>query len=406
MVDSSMVPEVGNNFILYSTVTEIWKAIKELYSKRDNVSEIYELEAQLQEIRKGDGSISMYYSNLTRLWQEIDMFEEHTWTSPADDRSLKQFIETKGIFWFLHGLNKELDQVRSRVLGTKPPSSLNSVFSKVRQEESRIKVMMENTNTSVNEGSALLANSSTQNSNIPPVTTQTSIQKASSCTNLGFTSLVAKRNQGTGQRFPYRPPQYCKYCKKNGHSVDNYFKLQRLKQSQQQNGHPRFQPSWGTQRKSMANTVSNQDGQGQESRLTHQVEALVQLLTQQHQISGNAQHAHAESQPIQATMASMEGTRSNDVGCSWIIDSGASDHMTNNLTLLNSYKVFTLPRVVRIANGINLKVLGRGEVRLADILILRDVLHVPHLRFNLIFVSKITQDNHCLAVFSSSECLF
>ena len=40
------------------------------------------------------------------------------------------------------GLNKSLDEVRGRLLGTKPLPSLREVFSEVHREESRKRVMM------------------------------------------------------------------------------------------------------------------------------------------------------------------------------------------------------------------------------------------------------------------------
>lgn len=90
---SSMTPEIGDNFMLYTTATEIWKATKELYTKKkDNVAEIYELEAKLQDIRQGDNTVSTNYSQLTKVWQQIDTFDTIAWTSPADDILFKQFI--------------------------------------------------------------------------------------------------------------------------------------------------------------------------------------------------------------------------------------------------------------------------------------------------------------------------
>lgn len=191
--------------------------------------------------------------------------------------------------------------------------------------------------------------------------------------------------------------------------MENCFKLQRLKQAQQQNGpngpnQSRFSPSWGNGRQSVANTAS---GPESESKLAQQVEALIQLLSQQNQAgSGGPQNIHTEEQNIQATMASMEGTQSNGNRCSWIIDSGASDHMTNNRSILTDFNFFSIPKSVRIANGLDLKVLGKGNVKLTAKLILRDVFYVPCLSFNLVSISKITHDNHCLAVFSSSHCFF
>lgn len=127
----SMSPEIADNFILYSTAKEIWDAAMELYSKHDNTAELYELEAQLQEVRQGEATVSVYFSNLKRIWQQIDLYESHTWPSPDADRLYKLIVETKRIFRFLAGLKKELDAVRGRILGTKPMPSLNSVFSEI-----------------------------------------------------------------------------------------------------------------------------------------------------------------------------------------------------------------------------------------------------------------------------------
>lgn len=49
-------------------------------------------------------------------------------------------IEKKRIYKFLIGLNKDLDEVRGRILGTK--TLPRKVFSEVHREESRKEVMM------------------------------------------------------------------------------------------------------------------------------------------------------------------------------------------------------------------------------------------------------------------------
>ena len=57
---------------------------------------------------------------------------------------------------FLVGLNCELDDVRSRVLSRRPLPSIQEVFSEVRREESRRKVMLQEHLTSGPEASALV----------------------------------------------------------------------------------------------------------------------------------------------------------------------------------------------------------------------------------------------------------
>ena len=47
------------------------------------------------------------------------------------------------VYLFLAGLNKELDEVRGRILGQKPLPSLREVFLEIRREESRRRVMLQ-----------------------------------------------------------------------------------------------------------------------------------------------------------------------------------------------------------------------------------------------------------------------
>lgn len=46
------------------------------------------------------------------------------------------------MFVFLDGLDKELEQVRSRILGRNPFPNIHEVFSEVRREKARHHVML------------------------------------------------------------------------------------------------------------------------------------------------------------------------------------------------------------------------------------------------------------------------
>ena len=71
------------------------------------------------------------------------MFYTINWESPADNNKYNKMIEKDRIFDFLHGLNPILDEIRGRILGTKPLPSLKEVFAKVKREENRHKVMLQ-----------------------------------------------------------------------------------------------------------------------------------------------------------------------------------------------------------------------------------------------------------------------
>lgn len=66
-------------------------------------------------------------------------------------------VEEKKIFKFLLGLNKNLDEVRERLMGTKPLPSCRETLFEVHQEKSRKKLMMGTQDTTpMSEGSALV----------------------------------------------------------------------------------------------------------------------------------------------------------------------------------------------------------------------------------------------------------
>ena len=80
------------------------------------------------------------------------------WECPGDASQYKRIIEKERVFKFLLGLDKSLDEVRGRILGTKPLPTIREDFSEVRREESRKKLMMGTTPFSnVQEGSTLIS---------------------------------------------------------------------------------------------------------------------------------------------------------------------------------------------------------------------------------------------------------
>ena len=90
----------------------------------------------------------------------------------------------------------------------------------------------------------------------------------------------------------------------------------------------------------------------------------------------------------------------------WIIDSGASDHMTGDATLLNEYNQCTNNSTVRIADGSSSQVKGIGLSRLSRDMILNSILHVPNLNYNLLLIRKLTRDLNCVAKFFPHLCIF
>ena len=82
----------------------------------------------------------------------------------------------------------------------------------------------------------------------------------------------------------------------------------------------------------------------------------------------------------------------------WLIDSGASSHMTSNKTLFETFRHLPSPIEVELADDSLIQATGTGDVLLqfsnTKSLRLKNVLYVPELSANLISISRIVRFGH------------
>jgi hypothetical protein len=88
----------------------------------------------------------------------------------------------------------------------------------------------------------------------------------------------------------------------------------------------------------------------------------------------------------------------------WLLDSGASDHMTFDET---DFITRSLPRRTSVANanGVVSPVTGAGTVSLSPSLQLSHTLLVPSLSHKLMSVSQVTEELNCVVLIYSTFCL-
>ena len=97
---------------------------------------------------------------------------------------------------------------------------------------------------------------------------------------------------------------------------------------------------------------------------------------------------------------------SNEFRNAWILDSGATDHMTHNSNQFKTYLPCPSNRKIVVADGATTTVAGIGDVHVTSNLVLKNVLHVPQLSTNLVSIQKLTQDLSCRVIFDASFCEF
>ena len=79
----------------------------------------------------------------------------------------------------------------------------------------------------------------------------------------------------------------------------------------------------------------------------------------------------------------------------WILDFGASDHISGNKYLFSSFTITSPLPMITLANGSPTMAKEIGSASLFPSIPLTFVLYVPDSPFNLLFISKLTRDLNC-----------
>lgn len=370
---NSMDEKISESFMCYTTAKLMWEAAKRQYSDLENSSQLFELRNKARNLTQAEMDVTTYFNALTKLWQEVDLFNNGHWLCSGCIEKHQTMVNKDRIYDFLAGLNKDLDEVRGRLLGSKSLPNIEDIFAEVRREETRKRVMLGTVKTTA-ENSAFSARGSEN-----------------------------FRSQKRNGKF------WCDYCQRSDHSRDRCWKLHGKPDNWKDTRNYR-RDSKGLQ-VTTDTALRNGDNNFNFSIIKEQMEQLHQLLNTQ---SSN------QSQPIAQSLQSQSSTSFlakkgtfitalsgiSEMTEPWVIDSGATDHMTGCASIFSSYKPSPGNLKIKIADGSLATVAGTGIINISPQISLIDALHVPKLSCNLLSVSKITKDLNCTAQFSHSICKF
>lgn len=96
-------------------------------------------------------------------------------------------------------------------------------------------------------------------------------------------------------------------------------------------------------------------------------------------------------------------TQSHDTS-DWILDNGASEHLTYDAPFLSHMKTTSYSLPVRLPNRKTVHVHSVGQIKLLD-MVLDHVLHIPFFKCNLFSVRRLTKALQCLVTFFPSFCV-
>ena len=92
---------------------------------------------------------------------------------------------------------------------------------------------------------------------------------------------------------------------------------------------------------------------------------------------------------------------SPSLGAPWIVDSGASHHVTSQMSYLSLHLPYDGPDDVYIGDGSGLKITHTGSISFPPSFSLSNVLCVPSIKRNLVSISKFYCNNTYIEFFPS-----
>jgi hypothetical protein len=377
----SMQPKISQGYLFLHTAKEVWDVAAQTYSKVGNATLKYDLKRRIHGLTQGDSLVAPYFHKLRSLWQELDHYQNLQPMCAVDATQIKKIIEEECIYEFLGRLNSEYDPMRVQIFGKESLPSLQEVFSYIQNEESHRSTML---------------HSSSQSQSALVGTTQRTPTNS---------SRFRDKDRIADEASDDKDKLFCDHCNRSRHTRETCWKLQG-RPTQGRGGHTGggFRP-WAHHTSTIETTTPTLDTSSSTRDIgglsKDEVEALHRLMSR----LDTPTTAASSSVLIDnlATALNASATPPNDP---WVIDSGASDHMTGISPLFSSYNPCSGKDKVRIADGSLLLVLGKWSVSIIPSMTLAFVFHVPNLAANLLSIARITIELNCCVIFYSYYCFF
>ncbi|XP_058209840.1 uncharacterized protein LOC131322514 [Rhododendron vialii] len=142
---NSIHPDIATSVIYAETSVEVWADLQERFSQ-GNDSRIYQIKQEIGEHRQGQQSISVYYTKLKALWDELSSYHQMVICTCGGLENLNKRDEKEKVMQFLMGLNENYGPVRGQILLMQPLPDTRRVYSLVLQQEKQIEVALNRDN--------------------------------------------------------------------------------------------------------------------------------------------------------------------------------------------------------------------------------------------------------------------
>ncbi|KAH0740465.1 hypothetical protein KY290_033508 [Solanum tuberosum] len=292
----SIDPLIVLNLRPDKTAKAMWDYLQKVYNQ-DNSARRFQLEYDIANYSQGGIFVQDYFSGFQNLWAE---FTDIVYAKiPVESLSMIQAVhEQSKRDQFLMKLCSDFKCVRSNLMNRDPSPSLDVCFRELLREEQRL-------------------------------VTQNAFKKENDVT-------VAFAAQGKGKGRDMSRTQ-CYSCKEYGHIASNCSK--KFCNYCKQQGH-----------------IIKECPMRPQNHRINAFQARINGSTNDNSSSGQVLTPEMVQQMIVSAFSAL-GLQGNDVTSNfWIVDSGASNHMTNSTSILKDVRKYQGPSQIHIANGSNLPI--------------------------------------------------
>ncbi|XP_074300698.1 uncharacterized protein LOC141632000 [Silene latifolia] len=424
-ISNSIDKSLRDNFKYVVSSKNLWDDLLERFGVF-NALEVYQITKDLVAVSQENISLVEYYSKMKNLWETLESLDPLPVCTCGKVNLctctlLKRIVERENnakTIQFLMNLNSSYDGIRTQILSLEPLPSINKVLALLQKIERQKQIT--DTVFSLTESNAYASFRQSDQKMIGFQKTgeaSTTVKHCDHCNKNGHTSATC---------FGLTK---CPHCNKTGHNPANCFVIRGFPGDKNKGkdkaptNYKSTVPARGVNsadllpesplEDSCLDTISHND--------SNKINAVSSVLTSEvldglvTSVVDQALKQISDQQPAlsSANFAGMISPYSHVFTVckpyytsTWLVDSGASDHMTYNIDLLSDVHVFAKPISVGLPDGSIKYVHKKGTVKLTHNIKLTNAFYLPDFRQNLLSISKLLDNNNLSVLFTSLGCVF
>lgn len=371
--------EIADSVMYNDSASHIWRDLRVRFTQ-SNGPRLFHSRKNFAKLTQESSSVSTYFTKLKMHWDELQAFcPLDACICGSECKATKSILagqEREFILQFLMGLDEKFNHIRGQILLYDPLPEINKIFSLIIQEEEQLGLSI-----------------------AEPVSSAVMAVKSAA--------------RSVGAKSGSKP--VCTHCGKTGHTVEKCYRL---------HGFPPGFKFTKNKIMSSAQTVSVDQDQNSLpglSNIKEHCQTLISSLQNQSLLTSTAPSVnqvsvspnHSSLVPnfsgdsfmpsVFSSTSSCHITHCQDQPTSWILDTGATDHIVGSLHLLTNI-ISTEPIKIRLPNNHFVFATHIGTAVINSVLTLTNVLYIPQFSVNLISASRLTSDLSCCLIFLNHHC--